>query len=301
MPVFNGRRFIAEAVTSVLASTFRSFELLVLDDGSSDDSAAEAMRAAAGDPRLRVIPLPHGGVAAARNAGLREARGEFIANLDADDAMFPERLARQVDYLDHHAECVAIGSRCVAVNADGTPIRILGRFLTHEAIDQALLGGNGGGLGNPGAMFRRAAARSVGGYEGSLHSTGEDHDLWLRLAEIGKLACLPEVLTVYRVHAGNVSVGEGTLERRLPVTLETLRRAFARRGITGREPAKLPNPPVPAGERWGNRALLRYYAGRRAGAMGAGLIALMLSPTDVAVRSAWRTIFSGSPPAWKGR
>src|SRR5829696_8441401 len=90
MPAYGAEKFVAEAVSSVLASRYRDLELLLLDDGSSDATVAEATRAAAGDERLRVIALPHGGVAAARNAGLAHARGELIANLDADDTMFPD-------------------------------------------------------------------------------------------------------------------------------------------------------------------------------------------------------------------
>src|SRR4051812_32841029 len=102
MPVYNGERFIAESVRSVLASDLTDLELLVLDDGSTDGSVAAANAAAAGDPRVRIVTLPHGGVAAARNTGLHEARAPLIANLDADDVMFPHRLSRQLAFLDAH-------------------------------------------------------------------------------------------------------------------------------------------------------------------------------------------------------
>ena len=103
MPVFNGERFIAEAIESVLESHFQDFELLVLlDAGTTDGSAAAATRAAGGDPRVRLIDHPHAAPSVARNVGLHAARGEFVANLDCDDAMFPDRLGRQVAYLDSH-------------------------------------------------------------------------------------------------------------------------------------------------------------------------------------------------------
>src|SRR4051812_20201169 len=96
IPIYNRAQFIGEAVSSVLASTYEDFELLLIDDGSTDDSLDIASRVAGGDPRLRIVELPHGGVAVARNTGLREAAGELIANLDADDAMFPRRIERQI-------------------------------------------------------------------------------------------------------------------------------------------------------------------------------------------------------------
>jgi glycosyltransferase involved in cell wall biosynthesis len=286
MPVYNGEKYIAEAVGSVLASRYADFELLVVDDGSTDASIAEATRAAAGDTRLRVVPMSHGGVAAARDAALREARGEFVANLDADDAMFPERLGRQVAFLDRHPDHVAVGARVLVVDALGRPQRVVVRYFTHEEIDAAHLSGLGGAIGNPAAMFRRQAALAVGGFPPTAHATGEDHDFWLRLAEVGRLANLPDVLIRYRIHGANASTGEGKTERRLAVTLDNLRRAFERRGITDREPTKAAAPPLRAAERWCDLALCRHFAGDRVGALWRVAVALALNPAAPATRSA---------------
>lgn len=294
MPVYNGERFIAEAVASALAGTFTDFELLVVDDGSTDASIANARRAAAGDARLRVLSIPHGGVAAARNAALDAAGGEFIANLDADDVMFPDRLQRQVAFLDAHRDHVAVGVRLVITDVAGRPMRIQGRAFSHEEIDEELLAGNGGAISSAGAMFRRAAAREIGGYAPHLRSTGEDHDLWLRLAEVGRLANLPDVLMRYRVHETNVSVGAGKTEQRLPVTLDTLTRAFARRGITNRVAEKRPPRPMKAFERWTDRALLAHYSGQRPRAVSRALVAIALNPVSPAARWALRATLSKS-------
>jgi glycosyltransferase involved in cell wall biosynthesis len=172
MPVFNGERFIAEAVESVLASDFHDLELLILlDGGTTDDSAAAATRAAAGDLRVRLIDHPHAAPSVARNIGLKEARGEFIANLDADDAMFPDRLGRQVAYLDSHPQCVGVGSRALIVDAENRPVRIGVRAFSHEEIDGAHLDGRGGTIMNPTATFRRQAAETIGGYSSDLLTT----------------------------------------------------------------------------------------------------------------------------------
>lgn len=293
MPVFNGERFIARAVTSVLASDFRDIELVVLDDGSEDGSADAARRAAGGDGRLRVLTLPHGGIAATRNAALREARAPLVANADADDVMLPDRLGRQVAYLDAHPECVAVSARSLIVDGDERPLRVAGRWFTHDDVDRWLLNGHGGALGGESAMFRREAACRVGGYASHLQTTGEDHDLWLRLGEVGRLAVLPEVLTLYRVHGANVSVGTDSSARRLPVTLDNLARAYARRGITGREPAKAPSPPMRRAERLANAALVRAFSGDRRSALPRALVAAALDPRDPGVRAALRTVLAG--------
>jgi glycosyltransferase involved in cell wall biosynthesis len=297
MPVFNGERFLAEAVQSVLASDFTDFELLVLlDGGSTDGSAAEAARLAASDPRVRLVEHPHAAPSIARNVGLREARGELIANLDSDDAMFPHRLGRQVAYLDRHPECVAVGSRALIVDAENQPVRLGVRAYTHEEIDGAHLDGRGGTIMNPTATFRRAAAMQIGGYSADLLTTGEDHDFWLRLAEVGRLVNLPDVLIRYRIHDRNASIGGTNSDRRLAITIEILTRTFARRGITDRQPAKQKAPPARTWERWCDRGLLRYYSGDRRGAAVATSVAVMLRPNAEAARWALRTVLGGPSP-----
>ena len=298
MPVFNGERFIAEAVESVLASEFGDLELLVLlDGGSTDGSAAAAARAAGGDLRVRLIDHPHVAPSVARNIGLREARGELVANLDSDDAMFPDRLGRQVAYLDAHPECVAVGSRALIVDADNRPVRIGVRAFSHEEIDGAHLDGRGGTIMNPAATFRRQAALAIDGYAANLLTTGEDHDFWLRLAEVGRLANLPEVLIRYRIHDQNASIGATSRDRRLAVTMEILHRAFARRGITDRQPVKRKGPPARLWERWSDRALLRYFSGDRVGAGLAAMVGAALRPGAAVTRGALSTVLRG-PPRW---
>ena len=294
MPVFNGERFIAEAVESVLASEFDDLELLVLvDGGTTDASAAEATRAAAGDARVRVIDHPHVAPSMARNIGLREARGDLIANLDSDDVMLPERLGRQVAFLDAHPECVAVGSRALVIDAEGRPLQIGVRAFTHEEIDGGHLDGRGGTIMNPTATFRREAAARIGGYSEQLLTTGEDFDFWLRLAEVGRLVNLPDVLIGYRTHDRNASLGDAGRERRLAVTLEILARTYARRGITDRQPAKRKGPPVRSWERWTDRALLRHFTGNRLESVLAALVAVSMRPSAPAARAALRTAFRG--------
>jgi len=298
MPVFNGERFLTEAAESVLTSEFTDFELLLLIDGGCTDRSAEVARGlAATSSRVRVIEHEHVAPSVARNIGLHEARGELIANLDSDDAMLPERLGRQVAYLDAHPECVGVGSRALIVDADNHPVRVGVRAYTHEEIDGGHLDGRGGMIMNPTATFRRAAALKIDGYSAHLLTTGEDHDFWLRLAEVGRLVNLPEVLTRYRIHGTNASIGGTNRERRLAVTMEILGRAFARRGITGRTPAKGKAPPMRRWEKWTDRAWLHYFSGDRRGAATAALIGAAMRPGSAAARAALRAVFSG-PARW---
>lgn len=296
MPVFNGERFIAEAVQSVMSNSFTDLELLLVDDGSTDRSLEVAQAACKNDSRLRIFKSAHGGVGAARNRGLAEARGEFIANLDSDDAMFPDRIARQVAFLDANPAHVAVGSRALVVDGTGDALHIGIQEFTHEEIDRAHMEGRGGAILNPAAMFRRKAVLELGGYRAELNSTGEDFDLWLRLAEVGQLANLRDVLTRYRAHQANVSrTGK---EHRIAVRMETLKRAFERRGITDRTPQVVERAPLSAGERWRDAALLAYYSGqRRAGLLRAFRATAHLPSLGATARIIGLIMFT-PPPRW---
>lgn len=122
--------------------------------------------------------------------------------------------------------------------------------------------------------------------------------MWLRLAEAGRLACLPDVLNRYRIHQSNASLGEGSKERRLPVTLDNLARAFARRGITDRQPVKAAPVPLSAGEKERDKALTRYYRGDRRGAAMRVIATAVRHPRTPAMGNAVRTILGGTAPTW---
>lgn len=292
MPAYNAERFIAAAVASVMRSTFADWELLVIDDGSTDKSVANAEAAAANDARVRIIRVPHSGIANVRNTGLREARGEFIANLDSDDLMFPERLQVQVAYLDAHPACVALGTRALIIDENDRPQDVRVRYLTHAEIDGAHLAGMPGAIWNPTAMFRKAAALQINGYESELASTGEDFDLWLRLAQVGELRNLPDVLNCYRVHGSNISINTVGKEQRHQVALASLARAFARRGIANRVPERQSAPPLTQAELLCDKALLSYFSGNRRGAFLTALRACAHNPFAVKSISALRLILS---------
>lgn len=205
MPVYNAESYLAQAVRSILAQTIQGLELICVDDGSTDSSADVLARAAALDTAVTVVHQSNAGVAAALNAGLQRARAPFIARMDADDIASPHRLAKQLLALRAQPSVVAMGSWYREVDAAG---RSLGKPICsppeHAPIVRRLLAGDPGALRHPTVVMRRHAVQALGGYD---PDTGhaEDVDLFLRLAELGELANLPDVLLDYRVHDASVT------------------------------------------------------------------------------------------------
>ena len=230
MPVYNGERYLAEAVESVLHQRFSDFEFLIFDDGSTDRSAAIVEAACGGDPRLRLFRKAHAGHTPWLNEGLQIARGEFIARMDADDVARPERFSRQVGYLEENPECLAVGTQALFVDPDGDPIAPTDTPLAHEEIDRRHLepGTGGSMITHPSVMMRADAVRATGGYRNEYH-LAEDLDLFLRLAERGKLANLPEVLLEYRIHPKGVGIAQRA--RQLQRVDAARRDAYRRRGL----------------------------------------------------------------------
>lgn len=201
LPVYNAGRYLAQAVESVLNQTFQNFEVLLINDGSTDNSLQVLEYFASRDRRCRVYSGPNRGVVAARNTGLELAGAEFIILMDADDVSRPQRFEKQISFIRQHPECVAVGSRALLIDADGMPIFEVGDRYTHEEIERALLSTRLG-IVNPSAIIRRSALDVIGGYRPGY---AEDLDLFLRLAEVGRLANLPEVLLDYRQHVASIS------------------------------------------------------------------------------------------------
>ncbi len=228
MPVYNGGSYLSEAVESILAQTFGDFELIVVNDGSTDRSEKILRHYADRDPRIKLISRPNTGIVGALNDGLAEAKGEFLARMDADDICLPHRFQTQIDFLKAHPDVLAVGSRVMLIDPYGSPICASDHKLEHADIDQQIMRGNGYALVHPTAMIRREAIERIGRYRKALQWV-EDLDLWLRLAEIGKLANVPDVLLKYRKHPNSVN----RTRRALQITLANtaMREAYERRGI----------------------------------------------------------------------
>ena len=203
MPVFNADRFLRAAIESVLAQTFQAFEFLIYDDGSTDHSIDIVREYALRDPRIRFFPMKHAGYVTWLNAGLQEAAGEFVARMDADDLSLPMRFETQRAFLRKHVDVVVVGSDYLSIDDEGEALGIARHETKHEQMLAQLLAGGFGVIAHPTCMMRRAAALRVGGYT-KQYETTEDLDMWLRLAEVGRLANLPQILFQYRHHAESV-------------------------------------------------------------------------------------------------
>jgi glycosyltransferase involved in cell wall biosynthesis len=204
MPVYNTEMYLDDSIGSILTQTFADWELICVDDGSRDGSLEVLRRYERVDRRVRVVTRPNAGVARARNDGMALARGRYIAVMDSDDVALPERLHRQVDYMECHPECVCLAAAVRWVGPDLMAICDEPRSLDHETIDCLTLAGSGSAIRQPVAMFRAEAVQAIGGYRNEL-TIHEDTDLYLRLAEIGRLANLPDILLLYRQRLGSAN------------------------------------------------------------------------------------------------
>jgi glycosyltransferase involved in cell wall biosynthesis len=226
LPVYDGEPFLAEAVDSILAQSFRDFELIAIDDGSRDASGEILDRFARGDGRVTVHHQTNCGLVAALNRGLALASGEFIARMDQDDVAHFERFARQVSFLDTNPQIAVVGSAVTLIAEDGRRIRDVDYPGTPEAIVEFLE--RGSPLAHPTVMMRRAAVRSVGGYR-QVYRHAEDYDLWLRMAERYRLANLPDRLLRYRQHLAKGSFTYA-VEQRLATCIALLAARCRRAG-----------------------------------------------------------------------
>lgn len=202
MAVYNGQTYVKQAIESILVQTFTDFEFLIVDDASTDATAD--LLASLTDPRVRVYTNAHNlGLTRSLNRGLSLARGVYIARQDADDLSLPERLARQVTFLDQQPEIVGIGTTTEWIDAAGAPQMVWRQPTQPLDIQTTLL--RYCCVIHGSMMYRRQAVLELGGYTPTMR-TAQDYDLWLRLAEVWDLACLPEVLYRYRWHDQMASV-----------------------------------------------------------------------------------------------
>ncbi len=226
--VCNEERYLEEAVRSILSQTFRDFEIVIVDDGSTDGTAALLETLASGDSRIRVFCQENSGLMCSLNRAVRESRGELIARMDGDDVSEPERLALQVEFLDAHPDVVAVGCQVLWTDPDGAALRRNHHPLEHEEIDELLLRGEGWAIQHATCVIRKNALDRIGGYrEEFLFS--EDLDLLLRLAEVGRMANLPGVLYRYRQHGRSICHAKRKDQKVYHDRI--LEEAFARRGI----------------------------------------------------------------------
>lgn len=206
MAVFNGLPYLQDALDSLFTQTLRDFEVIVVDDASTDGSWELVTSMMKSNPRIRGFRNPvNQGLAGSLNRGLAECRAQLIARADADDVFKPGRLTAQVAYLREHPEVGVLGTAVSFIDSHGNPIaRKLNFFpITHEQILlQSLLGCC---LWHTTVMFRKAVVDSVGGYDLAYTKGPEDYDLWSRLLEKTEFANLADPLASQRLHESSIT------------------------------------------------------------------------------------------------
>lgn len=207
MAVYNGEKYLREAVDSILGQTFTDFEFIVVDDSSTDRSA-EIVGAYA-DPRVILVRNERNlGLTLSLNRGLDLARGEYVARMDCDDISLSERLARQVAFMDANPEVGACSTWALDIDQAG---KVIGKreTLVGEQLDNFYWRTS---LIHPAAMFR--FDRTAGPRYDPAMRYSQDYDLWLRIGAAGKLSNLPEHLLLYRVHGGSVTAANADRQAR---------------------------------------------------------------------------------------
>ena len=203
MSVYDGVRYLHQAVESILAQTFTDFELILIDDGSKDDTCSILEEYKQLDPRVIVRRFEENrGLTVRLNDGIRIAQGEYIARMDADDISLPQRFERQVEYMDQNPQVGIVGSQ---MNVFDDRAGLNGKFnvpCAHNQIAWALLFGRS--FAHPSIMIRRVLFEKFGGYDESFH-VAQDHELWGRMIWATRFANLPDVLIDYRSHIFSTS------------------------------------------------------------------------------------------------
>lgn len=232
LPIYNAKKYLEEAIESVLSQSFDDFELLLLNDGSSDGSELIIDYFVKKDCRCRKLSWSNRGLIETLNEGLRQARGDIIFRMDADDICLPERFEKQWSFLQQYPDCVALGSKVLLIDESGLPITEFPVLESHEEIDFENLKGLGSVITHPTVSMRKEAVLKVGGYRKN-YKHAEDLDLFLRLAEVGRLANLPDILLEYRQHVS--SIGYSKRKEQLDSAYKAVSDAKKRRGLIDNE------------------------------------------------------------------
>jgi len=230
IPTFNSAQFLTAAVDSVLAQTFKDFEIIVVDDGSTDNT--EDVLKSYGD-KVRYIKQKNQGVSVARNTGIKNSSAKYAAFLDSDDVWMPAKLEKQINALENNPKSKACYTEYISVSEDMKPQELKRLRAENSVLNDLLLRGNV--IGPPSTILcERELFEELGGFDSGL-SLSADWDMWIRLACVTELTFLKEPLIKYRLHGSNMSKNVKLLE---DDTVRMLEKAFAIESLSSELRAK---------------------------------------------------------------
>lgn len=210
MSVYNGEKYLREAIDSILNQTFADFEFIIIDDGSTDESSD--IIKSYNDPRIILIRQKNKGLAAALNVGIKAARGKYIARMDADDISAQSRLEKQILFMESNPVCVALGTNAVVINEDGEELYKTDLPLDNETIKSLVVTGCPFYHGS--VMLKRDTLFAVDGYNEEVRMAQDDF-LWIKIQNHGYFYLVKEALYYYRITSNNISKLNKTASRKL--------------------------------------------------------------------------------------
>lgn len=231
LPVYNAGKHLITAIGSIVDQSFQDWELICVNDGSTDQSPQVLDWFAKRDPRIVVIHQSNGGVVSAANRAHETAIADLICRMDADDIAMPNRLTHQVDFMRTHLEHVAVSGAILEIDIDSEPLGLQTLAKDHDTIVKNLLCRRTG-LFQPASMMRADAFRRIGGFRPK-YQWIEDHDLWLRMSQVGRLGNTNELVLCYRLHPTSCTWSMSNLRSDLMTQL--MREAHSERGLEGSE------------------------------------------------------------------
>ncbi len=200
MSVYNGERYLKEAIGSILNQTFKDFEFIIVDDGSIDRTSEILKECAEKDERIRIITNSENiGLTKSLNKAIKFAKGEYIARMDADDISLPERLKKQVDFLTNYPNFGLVGCNAIVIDEKGNFVK---NVILSEELNSALKKRNR--LVHGSVMFRRAVIEKTGGYNEQIFYA-QDYEMFLRISKISEIGRINKFLYKLRVHKGSLS------------------------------------------------------------------------------------------------
>jgi len=200
MSVYNGEKYLKEAIESILNQTFRDFEFIIVDDGSTDKTPEILNEYAKKDKRIKIITNPKNiGLTKSLNKALKIAKGEYIARMDADDISLPERLKKQVNFLTNYPNFGLVGCNVIVIDEKGNFVK---NVTLPESLNSALRKRNR--LVHGSVMFRKSLVKKIGGYNEKIFYA-QDYEMFLRFSKISEIGRINEFLYKLRVHKSSLS------------------------------------------------------------------------------------------------